>query len=230
MKGRVVVVGMVGMTIDREPFYKRELDLRLSMSYGPGRYDPAYEIDGHDYPFPFVRWTEQRNMEAFLELVAAGRVTPARLVTHRFPIEEAEQAYKLMDGDRALSRHPAHLCRRARAAAARRRRRRPPAARAPGTANRLHRLRQLCEGGSPAGTEEGRRRGAAHRGHRRPGSAPMAPPRASASPARRPIPRKRSAIPRSGRSSSRPATTAMPPSRSAPCGPARTSSSRSRWR
>ncbi len=98
MKGRVVVVGMVGMTIDREPFYKRELDLRLSMSYGPGRYDPAYEIEGHDYPLPFVRWTEQRNMEAFLELIAAGRVTPSRLVTHRFPIEEAEQAYKLMDG------------------------------------------------------------------------------------------------------------------------------------
>jgi len=98
MKGRVVVVGMVGMTIDREPFYKRELDLRLSMSYGPGRYDPAYELEGHDYPLPFVRWTEQRNMEAFLELVAAGRVTPSRLVTHRFPIEAAEQAYKLMDG------------------------------------------------------------------------------------------------------------------------------------
>lgn len=98
LKGRVVVVGMVGMTIDREPFYKRELDLRLSMSYGPGRYDPAYEVEGHDYPLPYVRWTEQRNMEAFLELVAAGRVTPARLVTHRFPIEAAENAYRLMDG------------------------------------------------------------------------------------------------------------------------------------
>jgi predicted dehydrogenase len=98
MKGRVVVVGMVGMTIDREPFYKRELDLRLSMSYGPGRYDPAYEVDGHDYPLPYVRWTEQRNMEAFLELIASGRVTPSRLVTHRYPIEDAESAYKLMDG------------------------------------------------------------------------------------------------------------------------------------
>jgi predicted dehydrogenase len=99
MKGRVVVVGMVGMTIDREPFYKRELELRLSMSYGPGRYDPAYEQEGRDYPFPYVRWTEQRNMQAFLGLIAEGRVTPSRLVTHRFPIEQAEDAYRLMDGE-----------------------------------------------------------------------------------------------------------------------------------
>lgn len=99
MKGRVVIVGLVGMDLDREPFYKRELDLRLSMSYGPGRYDPAYEQEGHDYPLPYVRWTEQRNMQAFLELIAEGRVTPAKLVTHRFPIAEAEAAYALMDGD-----------------------------------------------------------------------------------------------------------------------------------
>ena len=101
MKGRVVVVGMVGMNIDRDPFYKRELDLRLSMSYGPGRYDPGYEVEGHDYPLPYVRWTERRNMEAFLELIAAGRVSPSRLVTHRFPIAEAEKAYAMMDGDEA---------------------------------------------------------------------------------------------------------------------------------
>ena len=99
MKGRVVVVGMVGMTIDRDPFYRRELDLRFAMSYGPGRYDPAYEQEGRDYPFAFVRWTEQRNLEAFLELVAAGRVTPERLITHRFPIADAESAYNLLDGD-----------------------------------------------------------------------------------------------------------------------------------
>ncbi len=96
LKGRVVVVGSVGMELDREAFYKRELDLRLSMSYGPGRYDPSYENEGHDYPFAYVRWTEQRNMQAFLELVAARRVTPKALVTHRFPIAEAEEAYRLM--------------------------------------------------------------------------------------------------------------------------------------
>ena len=97
IKGRIVVVGLVGMTIDREPFYKRELDVRLSLSYGPGRHDPNYEQAGHDYPLPYVRWTEQRNMEAFLHLVGEGRVTPKALVTHRFSIGEAERAYKLME-------------------------------------------------------------------------------------------------------------------------------------
>jgi polar amino acid transport system substrate-binding protein len=97
MKGRVVVVGLVGMTIDRDVFYKRELDLRLSMSYGPGRGDPAYEQEGHDYPLAYVRWTEQRNMEAFLDLVATGRVTPKALVTHRFSIHEAEKAYAMIE-------------------------------------------------------------------------------------------------------------------------------------
>src|SRR5579871_550267 len=99
LKGRIILVGMVGMTIDREPFYKRELEVKLSMSYGPGRYDPDYEQAGHDYPLPYVRWTEQRNMEAFLALVADGKVTPKRLVTHRFTITEAEQAYDLMGRD-----------------------------------------------------------------------------------------------------------------------------------
>jgi polar amino acid transport system substrate-binding protein len=97
LKGRIVVVGLVGMTIDREPFYKRELELKLSMSYGPGRGDPSYEQGGQDYPLPYVRWTEQRNMEAFLALVADGKVTPKRLVTHRFAIAEAEKAYELME-------------------------------------------------------------------------------------------------------------------------------------
>ena len=97
VKGRIVVVGLVGMTIDREPFYKRELELKLSMSYGPGRGDPNYEFAGRDYPLPYVRWTEQRNMEAFLGLIEEGRVTPKAYVTHRFAIEEAEKAYELME-------------------------------------------------------------------------------------------------------------------------------------
>lgn len=93
-KGRVVVVGAVGMTLPREPYYKKELDVRLSMSYGPGRYDPSYEEQGHDYPFGYVRWTEQRNMEAFLDLLRQRKVNVARLVTDRFPIEQAEAAYR----------------------------------------------------------------------------------------------------------------------------------------
>jgi predicted dehydrogenase/threonine dehydrogenase-like Zn-dependent dehydrogenase len=97
VKGRIVVVGLVGMTIDREPFYKRELELKLSMSYGPGRGDPAYEFAGRDYPLPYVRWTEQRNMGAFLGLIEEGRVTPKAYVTHRFAIAEAEKAYELME-------------------------------------------------------------------------------------------------------------------------------------
>ncbi len=98
-KGRVVVVGAVGMTLPREPYYKKELEFRLSMSYGPGRYDRSYEEQGRDYPFGYVRWTEQRNIEAFLHLLRQGSVKVARLVTDRYPIEEAEVAYqRLTDG------------------------------------------------------------------------------------------------------------------------------------
>jgi predicted dehydrogenase len=98
MKARIVIVGMVGMALERDLYYKKELDLRLSMSYGPGRYDPSYEEGGHDYPYPYVRWTEQRNMQAFLQLIAEGRVTPSALVTHRFDILDAENAYGLLTG------------------------------------------------------------------------------------------------------------------------------------
>src|SRR5690606_3040537 len=97
-KGKVVVVGMVGMDIPRNEYYKKELDLRLSMSYGPGRYDATYEEKGIDYPYSLVRWTEGRNMQTFLELCAEGRVTPAKLVTHRFGFEKALDAYSLFEG------------------------------------------------------------------------------------------------------------------------------------
>ena len=99
LKGRVIVVGMTGMDIPRQPFFSRELKLIISMSYGPGRYDPDYEERGHDYPLPYVRWTEKRNIESFLELVADKRVNVDRLTTHRFPIAEAERAYQLISGD-----------------------------------------------------------------------------------------------------------------------------------
>lgn len=95
-RGRVVIVGAVGLRVPREPYYVKELDLRVSTSYGPGRYDPVYEEGGHDYPFGYVRWTEQRNMEAFLDLVRDARVSARVLTTHRFPIERAGEAYALI--------------------------------------------------------------------------------------------------------------------------------------
>lgn len=93
-KGRVVVVGAVGLTIPRESYYRKELELRMSMSYGPGRYDPRYEEEGRDYPYAYVRWTEQRNMQAFLSLIHEGKVAVKPLITHRFAIEEATAAYE----------------------------------------------------------------------------------------------------------------------------------------
>jgi polar amino acid transport system substrate-binding protein len=99
-KGRVVVVGAVGLTIPRAPYYEKELDLRLSRSYGPGRYDINYEEKGHDYPYGFVRWTEKRNMEAFLKLLDGGKVNVEKLITHRFKLEQAEEAYELISGKR----------------------------------------------------------------------------------------------------------------------------------
>ena len=99
LKGRVIVVGMTGMDIPRAPFFSRELKLVISMSYGPGRYDPEYEERGQDYPLPYVRWTEKRNIESFLELIGDGRVNVERLTTHRFPITDADRAYQLISGN-----------------------------------------------------------------------------------------------------------------------------------
>jgi predicted dehydrogenase/threonine dehydrogenase-like Zn-dependent dehydrogenase len=99
LKGRVIVVGMTGLDIPRAPFFSRELKLIISMSYGPGRYDPDYEERGQDYPLPYVRWTEKRNIESFLELVGDKRVNVERLTTHRFRIEDAERAYALISGE-----------------------------------------------------------------------------------------------------------------------------------
>src|SRR5690606_5716309 len=97
-RGVVSMVGAVKMDIPRKAFYEKELQLRLSRSYGPGRYDTQYEEKGIDYPIGYVRWTERRNMEEFLRLVSLGYVTPERLTPHGYPIEEAERAYALVKG------------------------------------------------------------------------------------------------------------------------------------
>ena len=94
----VVAVGTVGMDIKRPVYYAKELDFRISRSYGPGRYDAAYEQKGRDYPIGYVRWTETRNMEAFLDLLEQGKLDLKSLITHRFPIERAKAAYELITG------------------------------------------------------------------------------------------------------------------------------------
>ena len=95
-KGRVVVVGAVGMDIPREDYYRKELAFTVSCSYGPGRYDPGYEEHGLDYPLPYVRWTEGRNLTAILDTIASGGLRPVDLVTHRLPFEEAPKAYEMI--------------------------------------------------------------------------------------------------------------------------------------
>jgi predicted dehydrogenase/threonine dehydrogenase-like Zn-dependent dehydrogenase len=97
-RGVIVAVGAVGMDIQRRLFYEKELDFRVSRSYGPGRYDSAYEQKGIDYPIGYVRWTETRNMDAFLQLLAERRVRTEPLITHRFPVEQADRAYELISG------------------------------------------------------------------------------------------------------------------------------------
>jgi len=100
-KGLIVVVGAVGMDIPRDPhFYRKELELKMSCSYGPGRYDPSYEEAGHDYPLAYVRWTEQRNMQSFLQAVSKNQVNLKPLITHHFNIIEAGEAYDLILGKR----------------------------------------------------------------------------------------------------------------------------------
>ena len=98
-RGRIVVVGDVPITADRSLMYEKELELRLSRSYGPGRYSTEYEEHGHDLPAEYVRWTEQRNLQAFLDLIAADRLSPSQLTTHRFPIDQADEAYAVVESN-----------------------------------------------------------------------------------------------------------------------------------
>jgi predicted dehydrogenase/threonine dehydrogenase-like Zn-dependent dehydrogenase len=97
-RGTVVAVGTVGMNIPRSPFYEKEINFRTSCSYGPGRYDPEYEERGNDYPLGFVRWTENRNMEAVLDMMAQRKLNVGALITHRIPVSGSLRAYELITG------------------------------------------------------------------------------------------------------------------------------------
>jgi predicted dehydrogenase/threonine dehydrogenase-like Zn-dependent dehydrogenase len=101
-RGRIVLVGVVGLNLRRDDFFKKEITFQVSASYGPGRYDPAYEEQGHDYPIGFVRWTEQRNFEAVLDMMAQGLLDVKPLITHRYEIENAVEAYELLNDPTAL--------------------------------------------------------------------------------------------------------------------------------
>ena len=97
-RARVVAVGAVGQSLPRKLYYEKELSFINSRSYGPGRYDPGYEEQGRDYPIGYVRWTEGRNLEGFVDLLASGRIDVSRLISHRFPIERAYEAYEIITG------------------------------------------------------------------------------------------------------------------------------------
>lgn len=95
-RGRMVLVGVTGLELSRADFYEKEISFQVSCSYGPGRYDPAYEEEGQDYPVGFVRWTEQRNFEAVLDMMASGALDVEPLITHRFAFEQAPDAHELL--------------------------------------------------------------------------------------------------------------------------------------
>jgi predicted dehydrogenase len=100
-RGRIVLVGVTGLELKRADFYEKELSFQVSCSYGPGRYDADYEQNGQDYPIGYVRWTEQRNFEAVLDLMAAGRLDVKPLISHRFAFEDAVQAYELLSAEKS---------------------------------------------------------------------------------------------------------------------------------
>ena len=95
-KGQIVVVGAVGMDIPRDIYYKKELEVKISMSYGPGRYDASYEEGGIDYPYDYVRWTEQRNMESILDMISQGKLNVKALTTHKLKFNDALKAYEMI--------------------------------------------------------------------------------------------------------------------------------------
>jgi len=97
-RGRIVLIGVTGLELSRDDFFKKELTFQVSASYGPGRYDPSYEEKGQDYPVGFVRWTEQRNFEAVLDMLADGRLDVLPLISHRFHLDQTQEAYAIVAG------------------------------------------------------------------------------------------------------------------------------------
>tara|TARA_R110000796_G_scaffold98443_2_gene205891 strand:+ start:7776 stop:9920 length:2145 start_codon:yes stop_codon:yes gene_type:complete len=100
-RGRIILVGVIGLELSRADFYEKELTFQVSCSYGPGRYDPSYEEQGNDYPLAFVRWTEQRNFEAILDMMSGGQIDVKPLITHRFKFENSSDAYDLLTTDKS---------------------------------------------------------------------------------------------------------------------------------
>ena len=100
-RGRIILVGVTGLELSRADFYEKELTFQVSCSYGPGRYDPYYEDKGNDYPLPFVRWTEQRNFEAILDMMSCGQLNVSPLITHRVLFENSAKAYDLLTSDKS---------------------------------------------------------------------------------------------------------------------------------
>lgn len=115
-RGRIVLVGVTGLELNRADFYEKELSFQVSCSYGPGRYEPEYEQKGLDYPLPFVRWTEQRNFEAVLDMLASGALNVEALITHRFIFENAADAYAVLTDDKSalgiLLKYPSEFAER----------------------------------------------------------------------------------------------------------------------
>jgi predicted dehydrogenase len=101
-RGRIILTGVTGLELSRADFYEKELSFQVSCSYGPGRYDPNYEDKGQDYPIGFVRWTEQRNFQAVLDMMAEGKLDVKPLISHRFDFEDAPKAYQLLSEDKCI--------------------------------------------------------------------------------------------------------------------------------
>lgn len=100
-RGVVSIVGAVGLNVDRNKWYRKEIDLKISCSYGPGRYDPTYEEEGIDYPIAYVRWTENRNIQSIIDLISAGKLDVASITTHKFDMVDVADAYKMITSEKA---------------------------------------------------------------------------------------------------------------------------------